>query len=158
MQGYACDAKLRCARLARKIWNDEVFAVKLEKQAAELKRRFNRDYWIADRKFFPLALDGSKRKVDSLCSNIGQLLWSGTVDDDKANGRYSCENVEKALTKKLVKLISTQADTVVVLDRICSRPRLPPWCNAPTGKHSGAHQVISQDHPPRYRASRSSHE
>jgi glycogen debranching enzyme len=30
-----------------------------------------------------LALDGAKRKVDSMTSNIGQLLWSGIVDDDK---------------------------------------------------------------------------
>ena len=84
LQGYAYDAKVRCARLARERWKDEALAVKLEKQAAELKRRFNQDYWIPDRKFFALALDGSKRKVDSLCSNIGQLLWSGIVDDDKA--------------------------------------------------------------------------
>jgi glycogen debranching enzyme len=32
---------------------------------------------------FALALDGQKRKVDSLTSNIGHLLWSGIVDDDK---------------------------------------------------------------------------
>jgi glycogen debranching enzyme len=31
-----------------------------------------------------VALDGHKRKVDSLCSNIGLLLWSGIVDEDKA--------------------------------------------------------------------------
>jgi glycogen debranching enzyme len=84
LQGYAYDAKVRCARLAREIWKDEALAVKLETQAAELKRRFNQDFWIADRKFFALALDGSKRKVDSLCSNIGQLLWSGIVDSEKA--------------------------------------------------------------------------
>jgi glycogen debranching enzyme len=59
-------------------------AVKLEEQAAELKRRFNQDFWISDRQFFALALDGTKEKVDSLCSNIGHLLWSGIVDDDKA--------------------------------------------------------------------------
>ena len=58
--------------------------MKLETQAAELRRRFNQDFWIPDRKFFALALDGHKRKVDSLCSNIGLLLWSGIVDDDKA--------------------------------------------------------------------------
>jgi len=84
IQGYAYDAKVRCARLAREIWKDEALAVKLETQAAELKRRFNQDFWIPDGKFFALALDGHKRKVDSLCSNIGQLLWSGIVDDDKA--------------------------------------------------------------------------
>jgi glycogen debranching enzyme len=84
IQGYAYDAKVRCARLAREVWKDQALAAELEKQAAELKRRFNKDYWIPDRKFFAVALDGSKRKVDSLCSNIGQLLWSGIVDDDKA--------------------------------------------------------------------------
>jgi glycogen debranching enzyme len=84
IQGYAYDAKVRCARLARDIWKDEELAVKLETQAVELKRRFNQDYWIPDRQFFAVALDGSKRKVDSLCSNIGHLLWSGIVDDDKA--------------------------------------------------------------------------
>jgi glycogen debranching enzyme len=85
IQGYAYDAKVRCARLARQIWKDEAFASKLEDQAAELKRRFNHDFWIPDRQFFALALDGHKRKVDSLCSNIGQLLWSGIVDDDKVS-------------------------------------------------------------------------
>jgi glycogen debranching enzyme len=84
IQGYAYDAKVRCARLAREIWNDKALADQLEAEAAKLKTRFNNDFWIPDRKFFALALDGSKRKVDSLSSNIGQLLWSGIVDDDKA--------------------------------------------------------------------------
>ncbi|MGH9483140.1 MAG: amylo-alpha-1,6-glucosidase, partial [Terriglobales bacterium] len=34
--------------------------------------------------FYALALDGTKRQVDSLCSNIGQLLWSGIVDQERA--------------------------------------------------------------------------
>jgi glycogen debranching enzyme len=85
IQGYAYDAKVRCARLAREIWKDQAFASRLEAQAAELKRRFNEDFWIPDRQFFALALDGHKKKVDSLCSNIGQLLWSGIVDDDKVS-------------------------------------------------------------------------
>jgi glycogen debranching enzyme len=84
IQGYAYDAKVRCARLAREIWKDEALAAKLEKEAAELRRRFNTDFWIPDRQFFALALDGHKRKVDSLTSNIGHLLWSGIVDEDKA--------------------------------------------------------------------------
>jgi glycogen debranching enzyme len=84
IQGYAYDARLRCARLARAIWKDEALAAKLEAQAADLKRRFNQDFWIPERRFFALALDGHKKKVDSLCSNIGHLLWSGIVDDDKA--------------------------------------------------------------------------
>jgi glycogen debranching enzyme len=83
LQGYAYDAKLRSARLAREVWKDESLAAKLQAQASELKERFNKDFWIPERKFFAVALDGGKKKVDSLCSNIGQLLWSGIVEDDK---------------------------------------------------------------------------
>jgi glycogen debranching enzyme len=84
IQGYVYDAKLRCARLARTFWNDPTLAAELERQAAELKGRFNRDFWIEDRQFFALALNGDKRQVDSLTSNIGHLLWSGIADEDKA--------------------------------------------------------------------------
>jgi glycogen debranching enzyme len=84
IQGYVYDAKMRCARLARTVWNDPELAERLQKQAAELKRRFNQDFWLEDREFFALAIDGDGRKVDSLTSNIGHLLWSGIVDDDKA--------------------------------------------------------------------------
>jgi glycogen debranching enzyme len=84
IQGYVFDAKRRCARLARDFWKDPKLADRLERQADELKERFNRDFWIPERRFFALALDGDKRKVDSLTSNNGHLLWSGIVDDDKA--------------------------------------------------------------------------
>jgi glycogen debranching enzyme len=84
LQGYAYDAKIRTARLARTVWNAPSWATQLEAEAAELKRRFNHDFWIPERGFFALALDGRKRKVDSLTSNIGHLLWSGIADDDKA--------------------------------------------------------------------------
>ena len=83
IQGYVYDAKLRSARLARKFWNDPALAERLEQDAAALKRRFNEDFWIPERNFFALALDGDGRKVDSLTSNIGHLLWSGIVEDDK---------------------------------------------------------------------------
>lgn len=84
IQGYVYDAKRRCSRLAREFWGDSDLANRLEKEAAELKQKFNRDFWIPEKQFFALALDGRKRKVDSLTSNIGHLLWSGIVDQDKA--------------------------------------------------------------------------
>jgi glycogen debranching enzyme len=84
IQGYVYDAKMRCARLARDIWNDQKLAAKLEEQARALKERFNRDFWIKSGGYFALALDGQKRQVDALTSNIGHLLWSGIVDKDKA--------------------------------------------------------------------------
>jgi glycogen debranching enzyme len=84
LQGYAYDAKIRGARLARMFWNDTAFAEKLEREAADLKRRFNHDFWMEEGEYFAIALDGDGRKVDSLTSNIGHLLWSGIVDGDKA--------------------------------------------------------------------------
>jgi glycogen debranching enzyme len=84
IQGYVYDAKVRCARLAREVWDDEALAVRLAREAADLKRRFNRDFWVDDRGFFALALDGQKRRVDTLTSNLGHLLWSGIVDEDRA--------------------------------------------------------------------------
>ena len=84
LQGYAYDAKLRGARLARLVWDDPAFADRLEEEARDLKRRFNRDFWLADRGYFAIALDADGSQVDSLASNNGLLLWSGIVDAAKA--------------------------------------------------------------------------
>jgi glycogen debranching enzyme/putative sterol carrier protein len=83
LQGYAYDAKRRCARLAREIWDDPALADRLEQEAADLKTRFNRDFWLPEQGWYALALDGDKRPVDALTSNLGHLLWSGIVDDDR---------------------------------------------------------------------------
>jgi glycogen debranching enzyme len=84
IQGYVYDARLRSARLAREVWGDESFAGRLERQAVELRECFRRDFWMPQRGYHALALDGEKRQVDSLTSNIGHLLWSGILDDDDA--------------------------------------------------------------------------
>ncbi len=84
LQGYAYDAKVRGARLARLVWKDPAFADKLEAEAADLKRRFNRDYWVAEKGYYAIALDTEGKQVDALASNIGHLLWSGIVDKSKA--------------------------------------------------------------------------
>ena len=84
LQGYAYDAKVRGARLARLVWKDTALAERLEQEAADLKRRFNRDFWIEDGEYFALALDEDGRQVDTLASNNGHLLWSGIVDKSKA--------------------------------------------------------------------------
>ena len=97
IQGYVYDAKVRTARLARQVWNDPKWAEQLEQQAEALKKRFNRDFWIEERSFFALALDGQKRKVDSLTSNIGHLLWSGIVEPDKVEPRGSPPDERQAI-------------------------------------------------------------
>ena len=85
IQGYVYDAKQRVARLARELWGDAALADRLEAEAEALRERFLEDFWIPERECFALALDGEKRRVDSLCSNMGHLLWSGIVDDARAD-------------------------------------------------------------------------
>jgi len=84
LQGYAYDARLRTARLLREVWGDEEEAQRLERDAAALKQRFDRDFWVTGRGHFALALDCGKNQVDSLTSNIGHLLFSGIVEERRA--------------------------------------------------------------------------
>ena len=94
-QGYAYDARLRMARLCREVWGRADRAQGLEADALRLKTAFNRDFWSASRGHYVLALDGHKRQVDSLTSNIGHLLWSGIVDDARAGQTVSSLSSEQ---------------------------------------------------------------
>jgi glycogen debranching enzyme len=80
VQGYVYDAKKRMAELSREVWRERELAERLDREADELRERFNEAFWSDERGgFYVLALDKDKRQVDSLCSNIGHLLWSGIV-------------------------------------------------------------------------------
>jgi glycogen debranching enzyme len=83
-QGYAYDARLRTARLMREVWGDDDAAAGLEQRAADLKERFNTDFLCKSGRHYALALDGEKKQVDAMTSNVGHLLWSGIVDEDRA--------------------------------------------------------------------------
>ncbi|MEV7227985.1 glycogen debranching N-terminal domain-containing protein [Polymorphospora sp. NPDC051019] len=89
IQGYVYDAKCRAARLARRVWGDPEYADRLEREAAALRERFNRDFWIEDRGYYAAALQADGQQVDSLTSNIGHLLWSGIVEPDRAEAVVS---------------------------------------------------------------------
>ncbi|MDQ1594915.1 MAG: hypothetical protein QOH40_1471, partial [Arthrobacter pascens] len=62
---------------------DTPLAAELVDQAAQLKKRFNEEFWLPDRGYFAVALDGKKRPVDACASNMGQCLWHGIIDEDK---------------------------------------------------------------------------
>jgi glycogen debranching enzyme len=80
VQGYVYDAKKRMAELAREVWRERELAERLDREADELRARFDEAFWSDARGgFYVLALDRDKKQVDSLCSNIGHLLWSGIV-------------------------------------------------------------------------------
>ena len=84
VQGYVYDAKRGLADLAREVWRDKALADRLDREADELRTRFDEAFWLDERGgFYALALDGQKRPVDSRSSNMGHLLWSGIVPPEK---------------------------------------------------------------------------
>ena len=86
VQGYVYDAKLRLAQLAREVWRERELADRLEREAEELRRRFDEAFWCEARGgYYALALDADKQRVDSLTSNIGHLLWSGIVPPERVD-------------------------------------------------------------------------
>jgi glycogen debranching enzyme len=78
---YACWQEV--AKVARLIGYDPV-ATKLEADAASLKERFQRDFWMEEEKFLALALDKNMKRVEVISSNPGHCLFTGILDDDKA--------------------------------------------------------------------------
>jgi glycogen debranching enzyme len=81
-------AYVYAAYLARAYFADEhdeaELAVRFREKAANLKAAFNRDFWLADKGYVAMALDGDKRPVDALSSNMGHCLMTGILDEDKA--------------------------------------------------------------------------
>jgi glycogen debranching enzyme len=85
IQGYVYDAKLRLADIADQVWSDPDLSGRLRSEAQGLAERFNRDYWTDERGgFYVIGLDGEKNQVDSKTSNMGHLLWSGIVPQERA--------------------------------------------------------------------------
>jgi glycogen debranching enzyme len=84
VQGYVYDAKRRAAELCREVWRERDLAARLDDEADRLRERFDEAFWCEERGgFYALALDADKRRVDSVTSNIGHLLWSGIVPPER---------------------------------------------------------------------------
>jgi glycogen debranching enzyme len=85
IQGYVFDAKVRVAELAEGLMEGYDLAAGLRKESDQLFERFNRDFWSDERGgYYLVGLDGDKRPIDSMTSNMGHLLWSGIVPEDRA--------------------------------------------------------------------------
>ena len=52
------------------------------KSAADLKERFNRDWWVQEERCFALAMDPDKRLVRAVTSNVGHCVAAGIVNAD----------------------------------------------------------------------------
>jgi glycogen debranching enzyme len=84
VQGYVYDAFTRMGELFH-VLEEPSSAKTYEQKAQALKNKFNKDFWIDERGgYFALALDAEKKRVDAIGSNMGQLLWSGIVEPEKA--------------------------------------------------------------------------
>jgi glycogen debranching enzyme len=83
LQGYVYDAWLRMAEIYDELDNKQP-ANALRRKAAALFEKFNQDFWDEESGFYAFALDGEKKKVLSVVSNVGHCLWSGIIAPERA--------------------------------------------------------------------------
>jgi glycogen debranching enzyme len=83
VQAYVYDAYVGVADLARRLGDDHT-AVTCLREAAALRRRFSRDFWLEDEGVFALALDGDGQACRVVTSNAGQCLLGGIADPEQA--------------------------------------------------------------------------
>ena len=83
LQGYVYDAWVRMAEVFDALKQPDRAAA-LRQKAAALFTKFNQAFWDEDAGFYAYMLDGEKRRVMTVASNPGHLLWSGIVPPDRA--------------------------------------------------------------------------
>ncbi|GAA2848714.1 glycogen debranching N-terminal domain-containing protein [Streptosporangium fragile] len=83
VQGYVYAAYIARAHFAHEC-GDTVLEEQWTSRAGRLKDAFNERFWLPDRGYYAIALDGAGRPADSLASNMGHCLWTGIVDEDRA--------------------------------------------------------------------------
>lgn len=79
VQGYVYRAKRLIADLYARS-GEAQDAARLRRQADDLARRFNREFWVDHRQFYAIALQRGNRPAAVISSNPGQALWTGIVD------------------------------------------------------------------------------
>jgi glycogen debranching enzyme len=84
VQAYVYAGYVARGHFAREA-GDEAAASVWFGRAAALKEAFNRDFWLPHRGWYAMALDARKQPADALASNVGHCLWTGIVDEDKAD-------------------------------------------------------------------------
>ncbi len=83
VQGYVYLAKSGLSKVYRILGESEK-SQRLEKEAEELKKKFNQLFWLEEESYFALALDGEKQPVKAITSNPGQGLWAEIIEKEKA--------------------------------------------------------------------------
>ena len=83
LQGYVFDARVRMAEVFDALGKPDR-ADEQRRKAAALFAKFNEAFWDEETGYYAYMLDGEKRKVMTVASNPGHLLWSGIVPADRA--------------------------------------------------------------------------
>jgi glycogen debranching enzyme len=83
VQAYVYEAKLQAAMLAAQMGEPEAEA-RWRQEAADLKARFNENFWIEELGTYALALDGAKRPCKVVTSNAGHVLMTNIAPKDYA--------------------------------------------------------------------------
>lgn len=83
VQGYIYAALTARAELAD-AFGDAQKATRLRERAQTLRARFLDAFWLPKQGWYAIALDGHKRPVDALTSNVAHCLWTGIAADEHA--------------------------------------------------------------------------
>ncbi len=83
LQGYVYDAWRRMAEVFDAM-EQPARAGAMRAKADALFKKFNDVFWNEDLGFYAFMLDGEKRPVPTIASDVGHLLWSGIVPLDRA--------------------------------------------------------------------------
>jgi glycogen debranching enzyme len=83
VQAYIYAAKTEIARVARVLGEDDQ-AEALEREAEELRERFETAFWCPELGTYALALDGEKKRCAVRTSNPGHALFCGIVKPERA--------------------------------------------------------------------------
>ncbi|MHB8588778.1 MAG: amylo-alpha-1,6-glucosidase [Candidatus Dormibacteraceae bacterium] len=83
LQAYVYGAKRSMAPLFE-AWGDSSRAGQLLQEAAELRERFSKSFWLeTDGGELAFLLDGQKKPVRTIVSNPGHCLWMGILDAER---------------------------------------------------------------------------
>ena len=82
-QGYAADAFRRAASLLRLLADYEQVD-RLTNCSNELMQKLEQSFWLAEDQYYAMALDRDKRPLAVMSSNPGHLLFTHTIQDQRA--------------------------------------------------------------------------
>jgi len=80
VQGYVYAAKKAMAEWYRALGNQGA-QERLETEAATLQQTFHQAFWMDDREYYAMAVDGAGNRLGVLSSDPGQCLWTEIVPE-----------------------------------------------------------------------------